>query len=106
MPRNRDGSSLGTERVERPLIGASREDQVEKRRTRPLKVGAFIPIVERQMDGGSARGKDILAMARTAEAVGFDSVWIPDHLLFRFEGEEPQGVWECTSLLGWPLSST
>ena len=44
--------------------------------TRPLKVGAFIPIVERQMDGGSARGKDILAMARTVEAVGFDSVWV------------------------------
>ena len=69
-------------------------------RTRPLKVGAFIPVVEGEMDGGSPRGADILAMARMAEAVGFDSVWIPDHLLLHDEGREPQGVWECVALLG------
>ena len=67
---------------------------------RPLKVGCFLPVVERQMDGGSARGRDVLAMARAAEAVGFDSVWIPDHLLFRHPGEDEQGAWECFALLG------
>jgi len=69
-------------------------------RERPLKVGAFIPVVEREMDGDSPRGTDVLAMARMAEAVGFDSVWIPDHLLIHDEGRDPQGVWECGALLG------
>ena len=69
-------------------------------RNRPLKVGAFIPIVEREMDGGTARGADVLAMARASEEAGFDSVWIPDHLLIQDEGREPQGAWECGSLLG------
>ena len=67
---------------------------------RPLKVGACIPIIEGEMDGGTARGADILAMARAAEAVGFDSVWIPDHLLIHDPGRAPQGVWECGALLG------
>ena len=68
--------------------------------TRPLKIGAFIPVVEREMDGGTARGADVLAMARAAEAVGFDSVWVPDHLLIQDAGREPQGAWECGALLG------
>jgi alkanesulfonate monooxygenase SsuD/methylene tetrahydromethanopterin reductase-like flavin-dependent oxidoreductase (luciferase family) len=73
---------------------------MEETGKRPLKVGAFIPVVEREMDGGTARGADVLAMARAAEAVGFDSVWVPDHLLIRDEGREPQGAWECGALLG------
>ncbi len=74
--------------------------------TRPLKVGAFIPVVEREMDGGTASGADVLAMARTAEAVGFDSVWVPDHLLLQDEGREPQGAWECGALLGALAAAT
>ncbi len=74
--------------------------------TRPLKVGAFIPVVEREMDGGTASGADVLAMARTAEAVGFDSVWVPDHLLLQDEGREPQGAWECGVLLGALAAAT
>ncbi len=75
-------------------------------RKRPLKVGAFIPIVEGEMDGGSARGADVLAMARMAEAVGFDSVWIPDHVLIHDEGREPQGAWECGAMLGALCAAT
>ena len=73
---------------------------------RPLKVGAFIPIVERQMDGGMARWRDVLAMARAAEDAGFDSVWLPDHLLFRFPNDEAQGVWEGSTLLAALAAAT
>lgn len=69
-------------------------------RRRPLKVGAFIPLVEGEMDGGTPRGADALAMARAAEAVGFDSIWIPDHLLIHDAPRSPQGVWECGTILG------
>lgn len=73
---------------------------------RPLKVGAFIPIVEGEMDGDSPRGSDVLAMARMAEAVGFDSVWVPDHVLIHDEGRQPQGVWECATMLGALCAAT
>lgn len=66
---------------------------------RPLKIGVMLPDTEREMGGGSARWADLLAMTRRAEEAGFDSVWVSDHLIFRFEGNEPQGVWECWSLL-------
>jgi alkanesulfonate monooxygenase SsuD/methylene tetrahydromethanopterin reductase-like flavin-dependent oxidoreductase (luciferase family) len=58
------------------------------------------------MDGDSPRGADVLAMTRMAEAVGFDSVWIPDHVLIHDEGREPQGVWECGAVLGALCAAT
>ncbi|MFN8591869.1 MAG: LLM class flavin-dependent oxidoreductase [Thermomicrobiales bacterium] len=66
---------------------------------RPLKVGLFFPHGERDMAGATPRWSDVLAMAQTAEDLGFDSFWLPDHLLFRPEGEEAQGMYECWSLL-------
>jgi alkanesulfonate monooxygenase SsuD/methylene tetrahydromethanopterin reductase-like flavin-dependent oxidoreductase (luciferase family) len=74
--------------------------------SRPLKVGAFIPLVEREMDGNSPTAPDVLAMARAAEDAGFDSVWVPDHLLIQDEGRDPQGVWECAALLGALAATT
>src|SRR5918997_1950405 len=77
-----------------------RRTRVDGERTRPLRVGACIPLVEGEMDGAMARGADVLAMARAAERVGFDSVWIPDHLLIHDAPRPPQGTWECASMLG------
>jgi probable F420-dependent oxidoreductase len=68
-------------------------------RTRPLKVGIILPDTEREMGGADPRWKDVSAMARLAEAAGFDSLWVFDHLLYRYEGLEPQGPWECWSNL-------
>ena len=39
-------------------------------------------------------------MATRAEELGFDSVWIPDELVWFQEGQLPQGVWEGVSLMG------
>jgi alkanesulfonate monooxygenase SsuD/methylene tetrahydromethanopterin reductase-like flavin-dependent oxidoreductase (luciferase family) len=77
-----------------------RKTMVNGPRKRPLKVGACIPLVEGEMDGAMARGADVLAMARAAESVGFDSIWIPDHLLIHDAPRSPQGAWECGSILG------
>ena len=68
-------------------------------RRRPLKVGLMFPDTEREMARRTARWSDLATMARLAEDVGFDSIWVSDHLLFRFPNREPQGVWECWSLL-------
>jgi alkanesulfonate monooxygenase SsuD/methylene tetrahydromethanopterin reductase-like flavin-dependent oxidoreductase (luciferase family) len=38
-------------------------------------------------------------MARAAEAAGFDSIWLGDHLLYRGEGEPERGPWEAWTML-------
>jgi probable F420-dependent oxidoreductase len=66
---------------------------------RPLKVGIELTIAEDKGREGVPRWEDVSAMARRAEEVGFDSVWVEDHLLFRHPGQAPQGVWDGWSLL-------
>ncbi len=63
-------------------------------RGRPLKVGVQLPEVERVV-----RWPELKAMAQRAEAVGFDSIWVGDHLLYRNPREEPKGPWEAWSTL-------
>ena len=42
------------------------------------------------------RWPEYLAMARAAEEVGFDSIWLGDHLLY----DDPErGPWEAFTLL-------
>jgi alkanesulfonate monooxygenase SsuD/methylene tetrahydromethanopterin reductase-like flavin-dependent oxidoreductase (luciferase family) len=66
---------------------------------RPIKIGIQLPIVETD-DQDAPRWSEILALARRAEEFGFDSVWLPDHLLFRRPGaiRPVHGIWE-----GWSL---
>ncbi|RIK46902.1 MAG: LLM class F420-dependent oxidoreductase [Chloroflexi bacterium] len=73
---------------------------------RPLKVGVILPHLEGWMTGETARWSDLLELARVAEDVGFDSLWLADHMLYRLDGIEPFGVWECWSLLSALAAST
>jgi probable F420-dependent oxidoreductase len=41
----------------------------------------------------------IRAVAQQAEADGFDSVWLADHLLYRYPGQPTRGIWECWTTL-------
>jgi probable F420-dependent oxidoreductase len=41
----------------------------------------------------------IRAIVQQAEADGFDSVWLPDHLLYRKPDGPTRGVWECWTML-------
>ncbi|MGI8477552.1 MAG: LLM class flavin-dependent oxidoreductase [Thermomicrobiales bacterium] len=68
-------------------------------RKRPLKVGLILPDTEREMGGATARWADLASLANAAEAYGFDSLWVADHLIYRFEGIPHQGPWECWSNL-------
>lgn len=65
---------------------------------RPLKVGINLPTTEGAIAGKTARWADLFAMAQRVEALGFDSLWVPDHLLVKWQ-EHTQGIWECWSLL-------
>ncbi len=60
----------------------------------PVRVGIQLPEVEREV-----RWPEYLAMARAAESVGFDSVWVGDHLLYRDEDGRERGPWDAWTLL-------
>jgi alkanesulfonate monooxygenase SsuD/methylene tetrahydromethanopterin reductase-like flavin-dependent oxidoreductase (luciferase family) len=70
----------------------------ETRSTRPLKIGINLPTVEGTMAGKTASWADLLAFAQRVEALGFDSLWVADHLLLKWQ-EQTRGIWECWSLL-------
>jgi alkanesulfonate monooxygenase SsuD/methylene tetrahydromethanopterin reductase-like flavin-dependent oxidoreductase (luciferase family) len=88
--------------------GQSSTGPVSTNGARPLKVGIMLPIIEGLMEGESARWSDILAIARKAEELGFDSLWFTDHLIFRLLGKEdkPVGMWEGWTLLAAIAAST
>ena len=52
--------------------------------TRPIKVGIQLPEVERIV-----RWPELAEMARTAEEIGLDSIWVGDHLLYRDRDVDP-----------------
>jgi alkanesulfonate monooxygenase SsuD/methylene tetrahydromethanopterin reductase-like flavin-dependent oxidoreductase (luciferase family) len=58
-----------------------------------MRVGLQLPEVERDV-----RRDELAAMARAAEEVGFDSLWVGDHLLYR---EPDRGPWDCWTTLAW-----
>ena len=58
------------------------------------RVGIQLPEVERDV-----RWPEYLSLARAAEEVGFDSIWVGDHLLYKEEGEPERGPWEAWTLL-------
>jgi len=67
---------------------------------RPLQIGLNIPNGTGYMAQGVYRWDQIVAFAQLAEAVGFDSLWVADHMLFRFPNEnETQSRWECWAVL-------
>ena len=70
-----------------------------------MKLGLAMIPYEGAMDGGSPGWQDLLTMAKLAEDSGFDSIWLPDHLVRMMDGEA-HGVWECTALLAALAAST
>jgi probable F420-dependent oxidoreductase len=61
---------------------------------RPCRIGVQLPEVERHVPW-----PEMLSMARTAEDVGFDSLWVGDHLLYDLPGSSSRGPWEAWTSL-------
>jgi alkanesulfonate monooxygenase SsuD/methylene tetrahydromethanopterin reductase-like flavin-dependent oxidoreductase (luciferase family) len=65
------------------------------------QIGVQLPEVERDV-----RWPELLAIARTAEACGFDSLWVGDHMLYRGDGREERGPWDVWTVLAALAAST
>jgi alkanesulfonate monooxygenase SsuD/methylene tetrahydromethanopterin reductase-like flavin-dependent oxidoreductase (luciferase family) len=78
------------------------------------KIGMLLPQWEKGMDRANPGWSDIEGLARMAEQMGFDSLWVVDHLLIdrgkemaarghevpeKLAQADPLGVWECWTLL-------
>jgi alkanesulfonate monooxygenase SsuD/methylene tetrahydromethanopterin reductase-like flavin-dependent oxidoreductase (luciferase family) len=67
---------------------------------RSFEIGAVMPVNQFGPERTTARWSEIREMAVLAEAMGFDTVWTPDELLWRPEGAAPQGFWEGVAMAG------
>ena len=83
------------------LAGANESEPVSLYHSRPLRVGIQLPEVEREV-----RWPEYLAMAQGAEAAGFDTLWLGDHLLYRFADGSTKGPWEAWTMLSALAAST
>ena len=68
---------------------------------RPLKVGVQLPEVEREV-----RWPELLDITRGIEDLGYDSVWVGEHLLYRWADRPSRGPWEAWSMLAAIAAST
>jgi alkanesulfonate monooxygenase SsuD/methylene tetrahydromethanopterin reductase-like flavin-dependent oxidoreductase (luciferase family) len=68
---------------------------------RPIRVGIQLPEVERVV-----RWPEYVAMAKAAEDAGFDTLWLGDHLLYRYGDGTTRGPWEVWTMLSALAAST
>jgi alkanesulfonate monooxygenase SsuD/methylene tetrahydromethanopterin reductase-like flavin-dependent oxidoreductase (luciferase family) len=63
---------------------------------RPLKIGVQLPEVEYVYTWAQLK-----EMAQTAEAIGLDSIWVGDHLMYRYARQDapPRGPYEAWSTM-------
>ncbi len=69
--------------------------------TRPIRVGVQLPEVEREV-----RWRELLDMARAVDDLGFDGLWVGEHLLYRWEDRPARGPWEAWTLMAALASVT
>ena len=67
---------------------------------RELRLGAVLPIMQAADGRHVPSGQDIIAQARRAEELGFDTIWAPDELLWQVEDQPPRGAWDGVAVLG------
>jgi probable F420-dependent oxidoreductase len=69
--------------------------------TRAIRVGVQLPEVEREV-----RWPELLDMARAIDDLGFDGIWVGEHLLYRWADRDPRGPWEAWTLMAALAAAT
>ncbi len=65
-----------------------------------MRIGVTLPLAGGDApDGHTPTFEETLTFARQAEAAGLDSIWVFDHLLFRYAGQPDEGIREAWTTL-------
>ena len=64
-----------------------------------MKIGIILDISEDSLDGRTPTFRDLREMAQISEQVGFDSLWLADHLIYRFPDQPESAPWETLTML-------
>ena len=64
-----------------------------------MKIGIILDISEDSLDGRTPTFRDLREMAQISERVGFDSLWLADHLIYRFPDQPESAPWETLTML-------
>jgi alkanesulfonate monooxygenase SsuD/methylene tetrahydromethanopterin reductase-like flavin-dependent oxidoreductase (luciferase family) len=67
-------------------------------RTGPISIGLSLPTWPRA-DRSYASWPELRSLAREAEAMGVDTLWVPDHLQRDLASGERIGFWECWTIV-------
>lgn len=67
---------------------------------RSFEIGILMPLYQFGPERTTARWVELREMALRAEAIGFDTIWTPDELLWRVKDAAPRGVWDGVSMAG------
>lgn len=73
---------------------------------RTFEIGIALITGQNGPDRVTARWSDIRDLAQRSEALGFNTVWTPDELLWRPDGQPQQGFWEGVAMAGAVAAST
>src|ERR1044071_6529689 len=65
-----------------------------------MQIGVVLLLVESPELGRAPRYREVREVALQVQSAGFDSIWVADHLLYRFSPELTAGMWE-----GWTILS-
>jgi alkanesulfonate monooxygenase SsuD/methylene tetrahydromethanopterin reductase-like flavin-dependent oxidoreductase (luciferase family) len=64
-----------------------------------MRTGLLVKTANDRATNSTRPYRAIREVALQAEADGFDSIWVCDHMLHRRAGEPTQGIWECWTVL-------
>lgn len=67
--------------------------------TSSLKVGLVLGLAEGSLQGRTPRFHDLRTLATTAQEAGLDSLWLADHLIYRFPERDELAPWETFTML-------
>lgn len=64
-----------------------------------MKIGLMVFLANDRANNQKRSYETIRAIVQQAETDGFDSIWLPDHLMYRKPEEPTRGNWECWTIL-------
>jgi len=64
-----------------------------------MNIGAIVRLGPQSAGASPPRYSAIREMAKHIEQVGLDSIWVYDHVLYRWPGKPTDGIWECWTML-------